>query len=94
MSTSTLADRDSLELPKIDSVELRTIDSRELRMVEHLEAQLIARFSPPLHQNEVQRALIDCAASYESARVRSYLPVLIERDATRRLRDLSRSRPI
>jgi hypothetical protein len=84
MNSSTLAD--------IDSLELREIDSLELRKVGNLETKLIARFCPPLHPKEVQRSLIDCAASYESARVRSYLPLLIERDATRRLRGLSRSR--
>ena len=69
------------------------IDSLESRKLEHLEAQLIARFSPPLRAEEVQRCLIDCVARYESAPVRLYLPVLIERDATERLRDMSRSRP-
>lgn len=77
MSISTLTDGDSPE-------------SGEL---EHLEARLIAMFSPPLRPEEVQRCLIDCVTSYESARVRSYIPLLIERDATRRLRDMSRDRP-
>ncbi len=71
---------------------LTDVDSLESRKLEHLEAQLIATFSPPLRPEEVQRCLFDCAARYESARVRVYLPVLIERDATKRLRDLSRSR--
>jgi hypothetical protein len=68
------------------------IDSLESRKLEHLEAQLIARFSPPLRAEEVERCLIDCVASYVSAPVRLYLPVLIERDATERLGVLSRSR--
>ena len=71
---------------------LTDVDSLESHKLEHLEAQLIATFSPPLRPEEVQRCLFDCAARYESARVRVYLPVLIERDATKRLRDLSRSR--
>ena len=68
------------------------IDSAELRGIQTLEAQLIARFSPPLEPEDVRRCLSECVASYESARVRSYLPVLVEREATRRLRDLSASR--
>ena len=92
MNSSTLVDIDARELPGIDALELRKTDPLDLPGFDNLEARLIARFSPPLHPQEVQRSLIDCAASYGSARVRSYLPVLIERDATRRLRDLSRGR--
>ncbi len=66
----------------MSSPTLTDIDSLESRKLDYLEAQLIARFSPPLRPEEVQRCLIDCIASYESARVRSYLPVLIEREAT------------
>ncbi len=65
------------------------VDSHEARKLEQLEAQLIAMFCPPLRAEEVQRCLIDCVANYESARVRSYLPVLIEREATKRLRDVT-----
>jgi hypothetical protein len=71
---------------------LTDVDSVESRTLEHLETRLIAMFSPPRRPEEVQRCLFDCAARYESARVRLYLPVLIERDATKCLRDLSRSR--
>ncbi len=76
----------------MSSPTLTDIDSLESRKLDYLEAQLIARFSPPLRPEEVQRCLIDCIASYESARVRSYLPVLIEREATGRLLEMSRSR--
>jgi hypothetical protein len=79
MSTSTLTHVDSL-------------DSPESHKLEHLEARLIAMFSPPLRPEEVQRCLIDSVARYESARVGQYLPLLIERDTTQRLRDLSRGR--
>jgi hypothetical protein len=71
---------------------LHDVDPLESLKLEHLEAQLVARFSPLLRPEEVQRCLIDCVARYDSARVRLYLPLLIERDATERLRDLSRSR--
>jgi hypothetical protein len=51
-----------------------------------LETRLIARFSPPLRPEEVQRCLIDAVASLATARIQTYLPVLIERAATDRLR--------
>jgi hypothetical protein len=79
MSISTPTDVDSL-------------DSLESLKLEHLEARLVATFCPSLRAEEVQSCLIDCVAGYESARVRAYLPVLIEREATARLRDLSRAR--
>jgi hypothetical protein len=68
------------------------VDALESRKLEHLEAQLVAMFCPPLRVGEVQRCLIECVASYESAPVRLYLPVLVEREVTGRLRDMSRSR--
>jgi len=67
-------------------------DSLQSLNLEHLEAQLIAKFSPPLRPEEIQRCRIDCVASYESAIVCAYLPLLMKRDTTERLRDLSRSR--
>jgi hypothetical protein len=51
-----------------------------------LEARLIAKFSPPLRPEEVQRYLIDAVASLATSRIQVYLPVLIERAATDRLR--------
>ena len=69
------------------------VDPPEWRELRHLEAQLIAMFSPPLRPEEVQRCLFDCVARDESAHVRQFLPVLIEREARQRLRDLVRSRP-
>ena len=68
------------------------IDMLESRKLDHMEAQLVAMFCPPLRVEEVQRCLIDCVARYESAPVRLYLPVLIERDATERLRHMTRDR--
>ena len=65
------------------------IDAFDLSKLEHVEAHLVAKFSPPLTPEEVQRCLIDCMVTYDSARVRRYLSVLIERDATERLRHLS-----
>ena len=69
-------------------------DPHESREFKHLETRLIAQFGPPLRPEDVQACLIDCVARYESARVRQYLPLLIERDARRRLGELSRARMI
>ena len=57
-----------------------------------LEERLIDRFSPPLRPDEVQRCLAQSAASYQDARVRTYLPVLIERAAVERLQAIVRQR--
>ena len=51
-----------------------------------LEARLIATFSPPLRPEQVQRCLFDAVARFGTVRIDTYLPVLIERAATRRLR--------
>jgi hypothetical protein len=57
-------------------------DTDELRRV---EARLIARFSPPLRPEEVERLLLDSVARFDGARVTAFLPVLIERAAVDRL---------
>jgi hypothetical protein len=51
-----------------------------------LETRLIDRFSPPLRPEQVQRCLFDAIASFATARIQAFLPVLIERAATDRLR--------
>jgi hypothetical protein len=50
-----------------------------------LEAKLLARFSPPLRPEEVQRCLLDTVAVFSTARIRTYLPLLIERAVRDRL---------
>jgi len=55
---------------------------------DRLETRLLAEFSPPLHAEEVRRRLLNCIASYQSAVVRSYLPLLIERTTREQLRVL------
>jgi hypothetical protein len=62
---------------------IRANESGELR---GLEQRLVARFSPPLRAEEVERCLVECAARFDGAPVRTYLSVLIERAATDRLR--------
>ena len=68
------------------------IESLESRKFRHLEARLLAEFSPPLRPEDVQRCLIDRLATYESARVRAYVPVLVEREVTELLRRMCRSK--
>jgi hypothetical protein len=55
---------------------------------DRLEKQLLVEFSPPLSPDVVRRALLDVVASYQSAAVRTYLPVLIERTAREHLNAL------
>jgi len=53
--------------------------------LDRLETRLLAEFSPPLRAEEVRGRLLDCVASYQSAVVRSYLPLLIERTTREQL---------
>lgn len=48
--------------------------------------RLLARFSPSVPAEEVDRCLDECIARLASAPVRTYLPVLVERAAVERLR--------
>ena len=52
-----------------------------------VEARLMARFSPPLRREEVERHLLESIASFPDARVEVYLPILIERAAADRLQE-------
>lgn len=53
--------------------------------LDRVEEHLVTRFCPPLRREEVQRCLTACLAAYESARVRAYVALLVERDATAQL---------
>ena len=55
-----------------------------------LEDRLIARFSPAVRPDEVRRCVAQIAISYQNARVRAYLVILIERAATERLQAIAR----
>jgi hypothetical protein len=66
--------------------ELTVLDSYESGELRPLEQRLIARFSPPLRPEAVQRCLVETVLRFEGARVRTYRSVLIERAATDRLR--------
>jgi hypothetical protein len=59
---------------------------------ERLEARLVAEFSPPLQREEVRRCLIECAVTYQSAAVRNYVELLVERDARKQMRALASGR--
>jgi len=51
-----------------------------------LVARMIAMFCPPLSTEEVRHQLAAAAMSFDEARVRNFLEVLIERAAVSRLR--------
>jgi hypothetical protein len=55
---------------------------------ERLEARLMVEFSPPLRAEEVQRCLVACVTKHQSATVRNYVSIFIEREARGRLRAL------
>jgi hypothetical protein len=57
-------------------------DAAELGRVED---RLIARFSPPLRPEQVQRVVLDTIARFDGAPVTTFLPILIERAAADRL---------
>jgi hypothetical protein len=67
-------------------------DGSDMGDLERLETQLIAEFSPALRPDEIRRHLLECVASYQAAVVRTYLPMLIERETRERLRELVTSR--
>jgi hypothetical protein len=67
---------------------LRVVPDADRDGYARVEARLVARFSPPLPPEAVKRCVLDCAAMFEGARVRTYLPVLIERAAADRLAEV------
>ena len=68
-------------------------DCYEAGELHDVEERLIARFCPPLRPEEVQRRLVESMAAFEDARVRTYLPILVERAAARRLQLVASSQP-
>jgi hypothetical protein len=55
----------------------------------HVERRLEARFCPPLQPSEVRRCTTEAAASLQSAPIRTFVALLIERAAAERLRALA-----
>jgi hypothetical protein len=60
--------------------------------IARLVRRLNAEFSPPLRPEQVECCLVDSIRSFETATVRNFLPVLIERAARDRLAELAESR--
>lgn len=51
----------------------------------NLEARLAAEYSPTLGRGDVERCLLDSIAMFAAAPIRTYLAILVERDARHRL---------
>ena len=72
-------------------------DPKELADLARLEQRLVERFSPPRPPDQVRRCLLEPTARFDPAVVRTYLLLLIERDAVTRLRaaaDAAELRPV
>jgi hypothetical protein len=57
------------------------LSAREAGELSHIERRLVAKFVPPLPYEVVRRCIEASAARHASARVRTYLSILIERTA-------------
>jgi hypothetical protein len=66
------------------------LDSYPLSEVRRIEARLVIRYCPPLEPEQIRDCVHDCLAMYETATVRTYVAVLVERTASTRLRALVR----
>jgi hypothetical protein len=66
-------------------------DRRERAELDRVRQRLIAMFSPVIPPEEVERCVLDVAASLEHARVRTFIPVLVERTSAEHLRRAFRS---
>jgi hypothetical protein len=58
------------------------VSAREAVELSHIEVRLLAKFVPPLRAEDVGRCLEAAAMRYRTARVRTYLSILIERTAS------------
>jgi hypothetical protein len=58
-----------------------------------IERRMLAAFSPPLPPAVVSRAVAEVRAEFDSARVRKYVPLLVERRVSDLLRAAVRARP-
>lgn len=67
----------------LDTVTAMEIPTGE---VERITSALVERFCPPLVPDTVRACVLDCAARFDGAPVRDFLPILIEREATARLK--------
>jgi hypothetical protein len=69
-------------------------DPKELKELAGVEQRLLSRFSPPLRPEDVRRCILEATARFDTAVVRSYLMLLIERDAVDRLRRTVADQPL
>jgi hypothetical protein len=65
------------------------IDTNDVGELRRIEARLVVKFCPPLHPDDVRRCVADGAVRYESAKVRGYISLLIERQAAEQLRAMA-----
>ncbi len=77
----------------VEGNDMTLVDAYAAGRLDDVEERLILRFCPPLRPEEVQRHLVDVIGSFEQARVRNYLPILVERVTARRLGVLLDARP-
>jgi hypothetical protein len=61
------------------------MDPLEANEVAQVERRLIAELSPVVRPEEVQRCVFDVVARFDSATIRKYVPLLVERIARERL---------
>jgi protein-tyrosine phosphatase-like protein len=66
------------------------LDMHETTEIVILERELVAEFGPLLGPETVMRCIADAVTCFADARVRTYLTVLIRREATERLRAWAR----
>jgi hypothetical protein len=64
----------------------RPADLKEAHELDGVESRMLAAFSPPLPAGDVRRAVAEVRAEFESARVRQFVPLLVERRVRDQLR--------
>jgi hypothetical protein len=69
------------------------VDTAEARELAHVERRLIAEFSPSVPTEQVRRLLEEAVGRFAAARVRRYVPLLVEKAARQQLRAAYRARP-
>jgi hypothetical protein len=66
------------------------LDKHETAEIVSLERELVAEFGPSLGPETVTQCIADAVACFSGARVRTYVTLLIRREATERLRAWAR----
>jgi hypothetical protein len=69
-----------------DRPEGATLDEREAAELVSIERKLVAEFGPALGPEVVTQCIAEAVACFADARVRTYVTVLIQREATEQLR--------